>query len=363
QGGDAAAGTTEAPLRTLQAAQKRVRHHLAEQQETSVAVILHEGTYRLTEPLQFTPADTPAQGHTVTWRAADGAEVRISGGRVITGWQRQNDGSFTTTLPDAAAGEWTFRELFVNGERRNRARYPSTGFAQVNQVGEDRRTNFTFHPEDVPEQLAGDLSASQVELVFFHDWSSSRTPVKMIDREQNRLHTAAPVGPSLGFFHMDNWEAHPRYYLENHPALLTAPGEWYLDPESGTLTYLPQEGETIDNIQAVAPVATGLVHVRGEADDPVQGLIFRGLHFEHANWQPPADGYAGVQASMHDRGDDTGWHFVPAAISFEHAEHCAIEVSSVRRLGQSAIWVGSRCSNNRIAGNVIDDVAGNGIMI
>jgi hypothetical protein len=362
-GDDTAAGTAAEPLQTLPAAQQRVREHLAQEPASNIVVTLHPGVYRLTEPLRFNPVDSPAEGHAVTWRAAEGAEVRISGGRVIDNWQRRDDGTFVARLPDVAAGDWSFRELFVGGQRRPRARHPNRGHARVAKVGEDRRTNFTFHPGDVPAALDGELSDTPLELVFFHDWSSSRTPVASVDQQQRRLTTRGQVGASLRFFHMDNWEPDPRYYLENHPALLDAPGEWYLDTATGDLTYLPQEGETIDNLHAVAPVAEGLVLAQGEPDAPVRGLIFQDLHFEHSAWLTPADGYAGVQATAHDRRDGRGWSFVPAALSFERSEQCQVVGGSVRRMGGAAIWFGSQCHGNRIAANLIDDVAGNGIMI
>lgn len=362
-GDDSSPGTAAEPLQTLPAAQQRVRAHLTNDRASNVVVVLHQGVHRLTEPLRFTPADSPAEGHTVTWRAAEGAAVQISGGRVIDGWQRRDDGAFVARLPEVAAGDWSFRELFVGGQRRPRARHPNSGYARVAKVGEDRRTNFTFHSGDVPAALAGDLSDTPLELVFFHDWSSSRTPVASIDQQQRHLTTRGPVGASLGFFHMDNWEPDPRYYLENHPALLDAPGEWYLDSAAGELTYLPMEGETVDNLHAVAPVAEGLVLAQGEPDKPVRGLIFRELHFEHSAWLTPADGYAGVQATAHDRRDGRGWSFVPAALSFERSEQCQVVGGSVRRVGGAAIWFGSRCHGNRIEANLIDDIAGNGIMI
>lgn len=362
-GDDAHPGTEDEPLASLQTAQDAVREMLADDSAQSIEVRLADGVYRIEEPLQFGPEDSPAEGHTVAWTAAPDAEPRISGGRVITGWEETEDGAFSTTIETVHDGEWYFHELFVDGERRQRARYPSEGFARVDQVGEDRRTSFTFHPEDIPETLEGDLSQTDLELVFFHDWSTSRTPVESINREEHRLHTIRQVGPSLGFFHMDNWEPDPRYYLENHPALLDAPGEWYLDRDSGELTYIPMDGESLADIEAVAPIAEGLVTARGTEDAPVRGLIFRGVHFEHAAWHPPEAAYAGIQATGHQPEWGAGWEFVPAALSFALAEDCAIEDGSIRSVGRGGVWFGERASNNRVLGNVIDDVAGNGILI
>ncbi len=363
EGDDDNPGAAEEPLASLEAARDAVRARLGEDRDQSIEVRLADGVYHIDEPLAFGPEDSPAEGHAVTWTAAQGAQPRVSGGRVITGWEEREDGRLTTTIDAVREGEWSFRELFVNGERRPRARYPNEGFAHVDEVGEDRRTNFTFHPEDVPEALEGEFYGAGLELVFIHDWSISRTPVESIDREANRLRTRYEVGPSLGFFHMDNWEPHPRYYLENHAALLDAPGEWYLDDESGELTYIPKAGEQPDSIEVVAPFAGGLLQARGTEDEPVRGLVFRGLHFEHAAWSIPGRGYAGVQATGHDLRDGAGWAFVPAALTFELAEDCAVEEGSVRRVGGAGVRFGERSVNNRVRGNLIDDVSGVGIFI
>ena len=81
----------------------------------------------------------------------------------------------------------------------------------------------------------------------------------------------------------------------------------------------------------------------------------------------PTGGYAAGQAAVweirDEQGQGVGRDFIPGALAFELAENCSIEQSSVRRVGRSGIWMGSRSSNNRIVGNVIDDVAGNGVMI
>jgi hypothetical protein len=363
---DANPGTREKPLQTLPAAQKHVRRHLRANRASDIEVVVHDGVHYLSERLRFTPTDSPAEGHTVIWRAARGAEPRISGGRSITGWRVNDDGSFSTTIAEVTREGWVFRELFVNGQRRPRARHPNTGFARVDSVGEDRRTNFTFHEADVPATLNGDLSDSDLELVFLHEWSSSRAPVRSVDQAQRRLYTLHEVGPSASFFNMDHWNPHPRYFLENHPAMLDSPGEWYLNRATGELTYLPHEEETIDNIEVVAPFAKALLHVCGEADEPVRGLTFRGLHFEYAAWHLPTIGYNGTQATFHDLRDGDpyrDWSLVPAALLFELAEQCSVEHGSVRRMGGAAIAFERQTTDNRIVGNHIEGIAGNGIMI
>ena len=55
-----------------------------------------------------------------------------------------------------------------------------------------------------------------------------------------------------------------RYLIENVAEALSEPGEWYLDRESGRLTYLPLPGETPDTVEVIAPRAEKLVLLRGD---------------------------------------------------------------------------------------------------
>ena len=49
----------------------------------------------------------------------------LSGGRPITGWQVHKDKIRTATLPVEEDHYYRFRELFLNGKRQIRARYPN----------------------------------------------------------------------------------------------------------------------------------------------------------------------------------------------------------------------------------------------
>src|SRR5438477_332695 len=48
----------------------------------------------------------------------------VSGGAVITGWAIDDRGRWHARLPQVAAGQWNFCQLFVAGQRRLRPRLP-----------------------------------------------------------------------------------------------------------------------------------------------------------------------------------------------------------------------------------------------
>ena len=68
----------------------------------------------------------------MTYTAAEGQRVTISGGREIHGW-KGSDGFWTLELPDVKAGKWFFRQLYVDGKRMPRGRYPGRGKRRVAQ--------------------------------------------------------------------------------------------------------------------------------------------------------------------------------------------------------------------------------------
>lgn len=120
-------GTAEAPLASIARARDLLRPRLAAGMNSDVLVLIRGGTYRLQRPLVFAPEDSGTGRHTITYAAWPGEKVVLSGGRKINGWQRGQGRLWTVELPEVKAGQWYFRQLFVDGRRANRARTPNPG--------------------------------------------------------------------------------------------------------------------------------------------------------------------------------------------------------------------------------------------
>src|SRR5204863_6710010 len=117
------------------------------------------GTHMLAEPLVFTAEDSGSKECPVTYAAAPGAKPVLSGGKVLKGWKETPvDGKplWSLAVPEAKAGTWNFRQLWVNGQPRPRARHPNSGFLKIAGLpgvtkdtpwnkGQDR---FQFQPGD-----------------------------------------------------------------------------------------------------------------------------------------------------------------------------------------------------------------------
>ncbi|MBK8977303.1 MAG: right-handed parallel beta-helix repeat-containing protein [Planctomycetes bacterium] len=358
-GDDARQGSATAPLRSLARARDRLRElRSAAAPPVGGEVVLHAGTWHLGEPLRLDPADGGTAAASVTWRAADGAAVTISGGRRLAPVVAAADGRLTAPL-----GGLRPRELFVDGARRPRARTPDTGFLRVVAAAPDRRSGFSFEPGAVA--AVDDVTA--VELVFLHDWSVSRIGLASLDPAAGTLVTRDPIGAAAAHYAIDNFEPHPRFWLEGSPRFLDAPGEWCVDAAADTLVYAPLPGEDPAAIELVVPVAPALLDVRGDEIAPVCGLHFAGIRFAHAAWQPPAHGYAEGQATFHEprtaAGGDILRQPVPPALHFERAVDCSLRDCEISHLGTAGVRFGSRTARCELRDCVVDDVAGNGVMI
>ena len=99
-------------------------------------------------------------------------------------------------------------------------------------------------------------------------------------------HTVQFVAPQKEWWPIGLWEKMQRYYVENAMELLDQPGEWYLNRETGVLSYRPMPGEQMEQVTVIAPRLTELVRLAGNADQKnlVQHITLRGLAFQHGDW-------------------------------------------------------------------------------
>jgi hypothetical protein len=127
-GSDRNSGTLEKPFSTVQKARDAVRKKRAEGLEDDVVVQLRGGVYYLDRAIEFGPEHGGTSEHSITYAAYPGEKPILSGGRVITGWKQGENNLWTVKLKDVKNGSWWFRQLYVNGERLARGRFPEQGF-------------------------------------------------------------------------------------------------------------------------------------------------------------------------------------------------------------------------------------------
>ena len=294
-------------------------------------------------------------------------EVTISGGRKITGFTEIEKGLVVTEIPEVRNGNWDFRDLYVNNARAIRARSPNTGYFRIEKAGEDRRTNFIYNEEDLKN--GKDLNSTGlggVELVFLHDWSITRCPIKEIDEKERRLTVPHRIGCDLDFFKIDNWEPHPRYFVENSIEFLDSPGEWFLDSKEGKLFYRLKEGESAETLEVTAPVTTQLLIFEGTEEQKISCFL-ENIRFAHSAYWPKLENtvrktQAAAFSSPGGPGSSQGFLPSPAAV---HCEYTRIHITGCvfEHLGENGLWFAKGCSDCRVNHSQLRNIGANGIMI
>jgi hypothetical protein len=297
-----------------------------------VTVNIRSGTYTIQKPVTFNENDGGSENAPIIFQAYQNEEVIISGGRTITGWKPYKNGLWTAKLPEVAKGEWSFRQLYVNGASRQRARTPDTGFLRVKGFPDGKPPEVHYHTDCQRFEYAeGELNPKwtnlqDVEVIVYHFWTDSHLPIQSIDPKSRIVtfqHKAGKV------FTDDFTQEGARYVVENVWEGLDAPGEWYLNKKTGTLYYYPQTGEDMTKAEVVAPFAPELLHLQGKANErkPVAYLNFKGITFQYTNFELPAG----------NSNDKQGSADVTAAITFKGAKNCTFEQCRIRNTGTFAI--------------------------
>ena len=353
---EANAERTDGPFVTLERARQAVRQiRRTTDMKQPIRVQLRGGTYPLKKPFVLNADDSGTPDSPVIYESYPGEEAIISGGRIIRGWQKADNGLWKVDLPDVRAGKWHFRQLFVNGQRRHRPRFPRESVSQLVDLpkfekdswmaqstpdeGERAKRAFRYHPGDL---RADWTNLDDVEVVVLQFWTEARLRIQRLD-EQN--HVALFTG---GSWRPLTWSM--GYYVDNVFEEIGAPGTWYLDRTGGMLYYHPLPTEDMRSAEVVAPTAGlhQLVRLEGDVDQGrfVDHVHFNNLTFSHTSWDLPPQGYVTPQAEI----------TAPAAINADGARHCRLEQCQFTHLGAWAIELRRGCRDNAICTGTFDDL-------
>lgn len=339
QGDDRNPGTPEQPFATLIRARDAAR---ALERTAPIDIVLHEGEYFLAEPLRLDARDSGAPDAPVTWRAADGAHVVLSGGTRIAGtWREGAGGVWSVEVPGVTEG-WNFRQLFVDGRRATRARHPNADapnpFLYALDGGMD---HVRIDPALLKEEW-GKAPDAQLNMVpnwrFFNQWNT----ITGVDPATGRIDFAD--SERHGKIIAGNW-----FWVEGVRGELDRPGEWYLDRAQGRLDYQPAAGVDPNRLTVIAPRLNVLIDARGEVEKRthVQYVTFRGLEFRHTTFT-----LGHIEPRVH----------TDAAVRLENALHCRIENCRAENIGGYAFWLHLDCRHNVIDRNTVHDSGGGGVL-
>jgi hypothetical protein len=308
---------TDGPLATVARARELVRERLGadDREQEPVVVSFRAGTYRIASTLNLTAADSASGAVDLVWQAYPGEEVVLSGGTSLEGFRRLSETGIDFPVPAHLqdriyvinlreqgieyprqlarrvryeVGDPGPVQLYFHDQLMTLARYPNDDWLTV--AGVPQADGEPLHPGhhadrrdgQVPTgrhygsiQYAGERPAGwgPREDIWVHgywtwDWADSTQRVERIEGDKGILHLAGP-------HHRYGYTTGQRFYFFNVPAELDAPGEWYLDRESGNLFFRPPE-DVLDGPVILATNPDTLVRIDG-----ARNILFKGLTFAH----------------------------------------------------------------------------------
>ncbi len=362
------ADSSDGPLVSLSAARDAIRRaRQTTEQAVAMRVEVAGGRYELHSPFVLEPQDSGSATAPVTYAAAEGAQPVFSGGRVLRPWQQRDDGLWQTQVPEVAAKQWYFEQLWVDGKRATRARSPNRFYHYLQNVQErdlsDSRSpqNARARPRqtELTLEVSGELAATlaalspeerhDVNLLAYHKWDNTRRRIERVDADAAQLFSRGEA--------MKPWNPMVRgtpFILENFRAALDAPGEWFL-ARDGTLLYHPFPGQQIESCEAVAPLVDRFVIFAGDPDKEqwVEHVSIEGLTFRHAQWLTPEHGVEPAQAAAP----------IAAAIMADGARHVNLRRCEISRVGIYGAWLRRGCLDCRVQECLIEDLGAGGVRL
>jgi hypothetical protein len=395
-GNDKNPGTKEQPMETLFMAQRKARE-LRRLNDPSVKdgvqIIMKGGTYFLEEPIFFRPEDSGNHASETVVQAADGEKPILSGGVVVTGWEKAksikglpksaNGKVWVTNAPKVGGRTLEFRQLWVNGTKANRASILGDGtLPRIFSVDKEKE-EFC-----IPLPTFSVDETKQLELIIHQWWAIANLRVKNIridgdsayvsfHQPESRIEFEHPW-PAPYIDKEENQNGNSAYYFANAIQLLNQPGEWYEDVDEGKLYYWPHENEDLSTAEVIAPNLETLVKVEGTLDNPVSNISFKGIGFEHASWMRPSKvGHVPLQAGIYlldayklkipgtpDKAGLENQAWVgrqTAGVAVSGASKIYFERCNFRHMAATGLDFISGANNCKVEGCVFDDIGGTGI--
>ena len=361
-GNDANPGTIDRPFATLAAAVNHARD-LRKSREIAepVEIIVEEGTYVLSEPLQFTQDDSGTVDSPLIIKGKAGSTPVLMGGVTLAKFEKVTKSLWKTHIPEIARFGGSVSQLFVNGERAIRARTPDKDHLFKTKSASETKTDTSANSRNRTAVQRIDMTTEQLNVLnsipfdqisdviinIHHAWDRTRkyiwafspsdSAVFITGRQMHRWNT------------LDNTS---QFYFENSKAFLDSPGEWFSE-QDGTLYYVPREGEETETSIAIVPVTDHLIVIRGDEGNKIKNIRFENLAFRYSRYVMPRQGNEPSQAAA----------FTEAAVMVDYAQNIQFENCEIAHTGTSGIWFRTGCTDCIITHCYLHDLGVGGVKI
>ncbi|WP_168735618.1 Ig-like domain-containing protein [Cohnella fermenti] len=348
-GDDGNPGTLASPYRTLERARDAART-MNDEMTGDIVIYLRGGDYALDSTFYLDERDSGSNGYRIVYRAYEGEEPVVEGGKRITGWTLY-DAENNIYKADAGFDIET-RQLYVDGVRAVRAR--SDGGLTNPEI-----VSGGYRSDDI--ELAGWGNIGDMELVLKAEWTNPRNRIASITTDNGQA-VITMQQPGWSYVTSKDSVDYP-WYIENAYELIDRPGEWYLDRTTDTFYYKPRPGENMSTADVVAPVLEKLMHIEGTTlDTPVDGIRFEGLTFSYATWLRPSGDRGHADGQNNSLRDDNE-KLPPGNIQVEKAAHIDFIGNDFSKLGIIGLEMINGVQQVQIVGNRFYDISGGAVDI
>ncbi len=328
-GSDSNDGTLSAPFLTLSNAQLAVRAALPTATEP-IHVWVHGGTYHLSQPLEFTPADSGSASVPVTYAGYSNETAVLSGAIPLsTTWSTYSE---NIQVADIGAG-LAFDVLFVNDTQQVLARYPNydatidilNGYA-ADAISSTRAAGWA-NPE-----------TGLVRALHDREWGGNSYRITGVDGVGN------PTLQWVGDNNRGSLMHSTCRMVENIFEELDAPGEWFYDSATGNLYFYPLSGLNPSTAAFEAASTEDLIRIVGTGGSKVKHLTFDNFTF--------AKTHRTLFTRTYERPLRSDWGIARAgAVFIQDAEDVTISNSVFDRIGGNGIFMSGYNRNHLVTQN------------
>jgi len=313
------AASNDGPFASLEKARDAARTLRMQDREKGITnrdikIVVRGGTYNLTKPLLFTPADSGANNHPTIYTAFPGERPVISGGRTIAGWKKGPGALWTAKVRKG----WFFTRMFVDGRMKTRSREPDTDnwsqWFKVKKGGPAEKDApegigskiFDFPPNTIENYTnPRDVEINSLPSYKYANFISTINKVK----------GSTVTLTSMAYY---NFNPGDEFRVENTLKGVDTPGEWCVNSYTGTVYYFPEKGEDVRKAKVTAPILKQLICIKGDETKHVwvHDLTFSGFTFTNCDrnrWDETP------------KADEANLHILDAAVYLEGTQRCSIE--------------------------------------
>lgn len=359
---------SDSPLKTLSKAVSiagNMQSVAQSNNKDAIEILLKTGTYESEETIKITSQTTKLP---LIIKGEGTDKTVISGGNSFKGGWSIADSE--KNIYKINVGNISFRQLYHDGIRSTRARYPNVDEGTIGITFKGTFADVNSRLMGFPSALICEpyfpANAVGVEVLFEQEWAMS---VGIIEGAKDggdgktyfkiNKSTSDPVWERPYPFIHNNTPA----WFENAYEFIDIDNEWYYNKITGELFFKAPKGSDINSYNFTIPQKENIIVLQGNQDKRVKDIIFENLSFAYSNFTIPDSGYCEIQATNYFTVGMTRWEHPPAAVELRYAENIFFDECGFYNTGATAVDV--KKGSNGITFNkcTVFNAGGTGISI